>query len=75
MRRALAALALCLPLVAHGGSVELSQGVEALSGGRPAWRATVVDSLWTGERGAAAGFAVRELSRFGQNDTELAASS
>ena len=74
MRRALAALTLCLPLLAYGGSVELSQGVDALSGDRPAWRATAVEALWTGERGAAAGFAVRELSRFGRDDVELAAS-
>jgi YaiO family outer membrane protein len=74
VRRALAALALCLPLLARGGSVELSQGVDTLSGDRAAWRATAVEALWTGERGAAAGFAARELSRFGRDDVELAAS-
>lgn len=73
MRRALAALALAAPLLARAGSLELSQGLDVLSGGRRAWRATELSGLWTGERGAAAGGAVRELSRFGQDDLDFAA--
>jgi YaiO family outer membrane protein len=68
-----AALALLLPLLAHGASVELSHGVDALSGDQPGWRATALEALWTGERGAAAGFAARELSRFDRDDVEIAA--
>lgn len=74
MRRALAAAALLLPLAAAAaGSVELSQGAEALSGDRPAWRTTALDAGWAGERGAAAGGSVRELSRFREDDVEGAA--
>lgn len=73
LRRVLAALALALPLLARAGSLELSQGVDVLSGGRRAWRATELTGLWTGQGGAAAGGAVRELSRFGEDDVELAA--
>lgn len=73
MRLALVALAVALPMLARGGSLELSQGIDVLSGDRHAWRATELSGLWTGARGAAAGGAVRELSRFGQDDVELAA--
>lgn len=74
MRRALAAaLAVAFPLLARAGSLELSQGLDVLSGNRHAWRSTELAGLWTGARGAAAGGAVRELSRFGQDDVELAA--
>jgi YaiO family outer membrane protein len=74
VRPALAALALLLPALARGGSVELSQGADALSGDRPGWRATALEALFTGEQGAAVGVAARELSRFRQDDVELAAS-
>lgn len=73
MRLALAALAVALPMIARGGNVELSQGLDVLSGDRHAWRATELAGLWTGVPGAAAGGAVRELSRFGRDDVELAA--
>jgi YaiO family outer membrane protein len=73
VKRALSALLLSVPLVVSAGSVELSQGADALSGGRPGWRATALEALWTGERGAAAGCTARELSRFGEDDVEFAA--
>jgi YaiO family outer membrane protein len=73
VRLAACALALALPLVAHGSMVELSHGADALSGGRPAWRATALEGLWTGERGAAAGGGLRELSRFDRSDVDLSA--
>lgn len=73
MRLGLAALALSLPVLARGGSVELSHGVDVLSGDQPGWRATTLEALWTGERATAAGFAARELARFDRDDVELAA--
>lgn len=73
MRLGLLAIAIALPVVAQGTTVELSHGVEALSGDRPGWRATALELLWTGERGAAAGLAAREHSRFEREDLELGA--
>jgi YaiO family outer membrane protein len=73
VRRALATLALVLPLAARAATVELSQGYETLSGGRPSWRATALDATWTGEGGVAAGGSLRELSRFERDDFEAAA--
>ncbi|HSD18990.1 MAG TPA: YaiO family outer membrane beta-barrel protein [Anaeromyxobacter sp.] len=73
MKLGLALLALSLPVVARAASVELSHGVDALSGDRPGWRATALEALWTGARGAAGGFATRELSRFDRDDVEFAA--
>jgi YaiO family outer membrane protein len=74
VRLGLAALALALPGIAHAGAtLQLSHGVEALSGERPGWRATALEALWTGERGAALGASARELSRFDRDDLELAA--
>lgn len=73
MRYGIAALALALPLIARGASVELSHGVDALSGDRPGWRATALDAVWTDERGFAAGGSARELSRFDRDDVEVAA--
>ncbi|WP_242392432.1 YaiO family outer membrane beta-barrel protein [Anaeromyxobacter oryzisoli] len=71
MTRAVAALALALPLAARAATtVELSQGAEALSGDRPAWRVSALDAVWTGEPGAAVGGSVRELSRFGLEDVD-----
>lgn len=70
---ALTALALSLPLAALGATLELSQGGDHLSGDRPAWRATALEAVWTGARGAAAGVALRELSRFDEDDVEAAA--
>ena len=67
------ALALLLPLAASGATAELSQGVEALSGGRPAWRVTALDLAWRGEPGAAAGLGLRELSRSSRDDVDGAA--
>lgn len=76
MRLALAALALLLPLAVPAAStVELSQGAEALSGDRPAWRTTALDLAWTGDRdrALAAGGSLREVSRFREDDVEGAA--
>jgi len=71
VRHALAAIALLLPLAARAtGNVELSQGADQLSGGRAAWRATVFQAAWKGERGAAIGAGVRELSRFSRDDVD-----
>jgi YaiO family outer membrane protein len=70
VRRALASLALVIPLAARGHTVELSQGADALSGQRPPWRATALEAAWTGERGAAIGGGIRELSRFDRDDVE-----
>jgi YaiO family outer membrane protein len=69
----LVALVLAVPALALGSSVELSQGADVLSGDRATWRATALEALWTGERGATAGGAVREVSRFDRDDVELAA--
>ncbi|ABC83285.1 YaiO family outer membrane beta-barrel protein [Anaeromyxobacter dehalogenans] len=73
MRRVLATLALLLPLAVPAAStVELSQGAEALSGDRPAWRTSALDLAWTGDRdrALAAGGSLREASRFRQDDVE-----
>jgi YaiO family outer membrane protein len=71
VKRAAAVLALMLPLAAGATTtVALSQGAEALSGDRPAWRETALDAYWTGERGAALGAGLRELSRFSQDDVD-----
>lgn len=73
MRVAVTSLILVMPLAAAGATLELSQGVEALSGGRAPWRAAALDVAWAGERGAAAGAGVREVSRFHLDDVEAAA--
>lgn len=74
MRRGFAAIALILPLVTRAATtVELSQGVEAVTGDRPAWRTTALDVAWSGAPGAGAGGSVREVSRFGKDDVEGAA--
>ncbi|ACL67002.1 hypothetical protein A2cp1_3675 [Anaeromyxobacter dehalogenans 2CP-1] len=78
MRRVLAALALLVPVavpaVAAASTVELSQGAEALSGDRPAWRTTALDLAWVADRdrALAAGGSLREASRFREDDVEAA---
>jgi len=71
LTRALAVLALVLPVAARATTtIELSQGAEALSGDRPAWRATALETVWSSGRGAAIGAGVRELSRFSRDDVD-----
>jgi YaiO family outer membrane protein len=57
---------------ARAGEVEIGEGHDLLSGGRPAWRATTLDLRLARPDRSALVVSGRDLARFGGHDRELA---